>query len=110
MMMSMATRRAQKHKWLVKRQQAKRYVKRYDPELYSWIVNRYYKKGCRSWRNRECILTSYERMEYELDHLLAQQVADIDMALATGEISPGCRTTEELYLPNDPYLMHYRVH
>lgn len=106
----MTTRRAQKHKWLVKRQQAKRYVKRYDPELYSWIANRYYKKGCRSWRNMKRIGTSYERMEWELDHLLAQQVVDIDMALATGEISPGFRTSEELYLPNDPYLMHYRAH
>ncbi len=102
----MTTRRAQNHKWLVKRQQAKRYVKRYDPELYSWIVNRYYKKGCRSWRNRGRIVTSYERMEYELDHLLAQQLADIDMALNTGEISPSCRTSETLYFPNDPYMMH----
>lgn len=106
----MTTKRAQNHKWLVKRQQAKRYVKRYDPELYSWIANRYYKKGCQRWRNRERIGTLYERAEWEMDHLIAQQVVDIDMALATGEISPGFRTSEELYLPNDPYLMHYRVH
>ena len=45
-----------------------------------------------------------------MDHLIAQQVVDIDMAVATGKISPGFRTSEELYLPNDPYLMHYRVH
>lgn len=106
----MSTRRAQQHKWIVKRQQVKRFVKRHDTELYSWIVNRYYKKGCRSWRNMKRIGTSYELMEWEVDHLVAQQVFDIDMALATGEISPGCRTSEELYLPNDPYLMHYRVH
>lgn len=70
------TRRARQHQWIVKRQQAKRYVKRHDAELYSWIVNRYYKKGCQRWRTRERIGTSYEHMEWEMDHLIAQQVAD----------------------------------